>query len=250
MIPCQPSKKLILKNSLSLFSIILPMNKFLTFAVPVTFATILLSTNTFAEEGSLWQKFVDFFTPSESIEGEGPLYDELKELDAKISKTEGKYSRERRPGNKARLKKDLERMRSERSKLIDEIRKNEKQGKISSEVKQSATSSSSAKPISSQATAINKAMSIASQLNDNLIKKLYPLIDVCIYSVEEGYNSASQTAFGIGFYNFEYVLKDPYFIQAIKNTCIIVLITVPVSTGLALLISLKLIVKGCISART
>lgn len=151
-------KKLILKYSLSLFSIISPMNKFLTFAVPVTFATILLSTNTFAEEGSLWQKFVDFFTPSESIEGEGPLYDELKELDAKISKTEGKYSRERRPGNKARLKKDLERMRSERSKLIDEIRKIEKQGKISSEVKQSATSSSSAKPISSQATAINKAI--------------------------------------------------------------------------------------------
>lgn len=158
MIPRQPSKKLIPKYSLSLFSIISPMNKFLTFAVPVTFATILLSTNTFAEEGSLWQKFVDFFTPSESIEGEGPLYDELKELDAKISKTEGKYSRERRPGNKARLKKDLERMRSERSKLIDEIRKNEKQGKISSEVKQSATSSSSAKPISSQATAINKAI--------------------------------------------------------------------------------------------
>ena len=69
---------------------------------------------------------------------------------------------------------------------------------------------------------------------------LYPLIDVCIYSLEEGYNSASQTSFGIGFYNFEYVLKDPYFIQAVKNTFIIVLITVPVSTGLALLISLAL----------
>ena len=69
---------------------------------------------------------------------------------------------------------------------------------------------------------------------------LYPLIDVCIYSLEEGYNSASQTSFGIGFYNFEYILKDPYFIQAVKNTFIIVLITVPVSTGLALLISLAL----------
>lgn len=69
---------------------------------------------------------------------------------------------------------------------------------------------------------------------------LYPLIDVCIYSLEEGYNSASQTSYGIGFYNFEYVLKDPYFIQAVKNTFIIVLITVPVSTGLALLISLAL----------
>lgn len=134
------------------------MNKFLTFAVPVTIASILLSTNAFAEERSLWQKFVDFFTPSESIEGEGPLYDKLKQLDADISKTEGKYSRERRPGNKARLKKELERMRSERSKLIDEIRASEKQGKISSEVKQSATSSSSESPKSNQATASNKAL--------------------------------------------------------------------------------------------
>ena len=30
---------------------------------------------------------------------------------------------------------------------------------------------------------------------------VYPLIDVLIYSVEEGFNSASQTHFGIGSYN-------------------------------------------------
>ena len=69
---------------------------------------------------------------------------------------------------------------------------------------------------------------------------VYPLIDVLIYSVEEGYNSASQTYFGIGAYNYSYVLHDPYFLQAIKNTMILVLITVPLSTGLALLISLGL----------
>ena len=46
---------------------------------------------------------------------------------------------------------------------------------------------------------------------------LYPLIDVLIYSVEEGYNSASQTSFGIGSYNFSYVLHDPYFMQALQN---------------------------------
>ena len=40
---------------------------------------------------------------------------------------------------------------------------------------------------------------------------VYPLIDVLIYSVEEGYNFASQTYFDIGFYNFSYVLHDPYF---------------------------------------
>lgn len=69
---------------------------------------------------------------------------------------------------------------------------------------------------------------------------VYPLIDVIIYSVEEGYNFASQSFNGYGLYNFSYVLHDPYFIQALKNTFIIVIITVPVSTGLALLISLAL----------
>lgn len=69
---------------------------------------------------------------------------------------------------------------------------------------------------------------------------VYPLIDVFIYSFEEGYNSASQTYFGIGFYNYSYVLHDPYFLQALKNTFILVLITVPLSTGLALLISVGL----------
>ena len=69
---------------------------------------------------------------------------------------------------------------------------------------------------------------------------VYPLIDVFIYSLEEGYNSASQTSFGVGTYNFSYVLHDPYFLQAVKNTFILVIITVPVSTGLALLISVGL----------
>jgi len=69
---------------------------------------------------------------------------------------------------------------------------------------------------------------------------VYPLIDVLIYSMEEGFNSASQTHFGIGLYNFLYVLHDPYFLQAVKNTFILVIITVPVSTGLALVISLAL----------
>ena len=69
---------------------------------------------------------------------------------------------------------------------------------------------------------------------------IYPLIDVLIYSFEEGYNFASQTYFGTGLYNYAYVLHDPYFLQALKNTFILVLITVPLSTGLALLISVGL----------
>ena len=69
---------------------------------------------------------------------------------------------------------------------------------------------------------------------------VYPLIDVFVYSVEEGYNFASQTYFGVGLYNYSYVLHDPYFLQAVKNTFLLVIITVPLSTGLALVISLAL----------
>ena len=66
---------------------------------------------------------------------------------------------------------------------------------------------------------------------------VYPLVDVFVYSFEEGYNSASQTYFGVGGYNYSYVLHDPYFLQAVKNTFILVIFTVPISTGIALLIS-------------
>ena len=69
---------------------------------------------------------------------------------------------------------------------------------------------------------------------------VYPLVDVLVYSFEVGYNSASQTFFGTGLYNYSYVLHDPYFLQAVKNTFILVIITVPVSTGIALLISMGL----------
>jgi multiple sugar transport system permease protein len=69
---------------------------------------------------------------------------------------------------------------------------------------------------------------------------VYPLVDVFIYSFEEGFNFASQTYFGVGTYNYEYVLRDPFFLQALKNTFILVFITVPLSTALALLISVGL----------
>ena len=69
---------------------------------------------------------------------------------------------------------------------------------------------------------------------------VYPLIDVFVYSFEEEYNFASQTYNGVGLYNFSYVLHDPYFLQAVQNTFLMVIITVPISTGLALLIALGL----------
>ena len=69
---------------------------------------------------------------------------------------------------------------------------------------------------------------------------VYPLIDVFIYSFEESFNFASQSYTGVGTFNFSYVLHDPYFLQALKNTFILVIITVPLSTSLALLISVAL----------
>ena len=69
---------------------------------------------------------------------------------------------------------------------------------------------------------------------------VYPLVDVLVYSFEEGYNFASQTYFGVGLYNYSYVLRDPYFLQAVKNTFLLVIITVPLSTLIALGISLGL----------
>ena len=69
---------------------------------------------------------------------------------------------------------------------------------------------------------------------------VYPLIDVIIYSFEEEFRFASQTYTGVGTYNYSFVLHDPLFIQSLKNTFILVIITVPVSTLLALLIALAL----------
>ena len=69
---------------------------------------------------------------------------------------------------------------------------------------------------------------------------VYPLIDVFIYSFEEDFSFVTQMYTGVGLGNFKYILKDPYFLQALKNTVILVLITVPLSTVIALVISLGL----------
>lgn len=69
---------------------------------------------------------------------------------------------------------------------------------------------------------------------------VYPLVDVLVYSFEENFNFVTQTHQGFGVYNYAYVLHNQDFLVAIKNTAILVLITVPLSTIVALLISLGL----------
>ena len=73
------------------------------------------------EERSVWQRFVNFFTPSGSIQGEGPVFDELRGVESQIDKIEVQYTRERRPGNKTRFRKQLDRLRSVRDSLITVI---------------------------------------------------------------------------------------------------------------------------------
>ena len=69
---------------------------------------------------------------------------------------------------------------------------------------------------------------------------LYPLVDVFIYSFEENFLFVSQEYTGTGFYNYKYVLTDPYFLSAVKNTLLLVIITVPISTIIAILIAVGL----------
>ena len=99
----------------------------------------LLVSVGYAEEKSMWNKFVEFFSPSSSVEGEGPLYDELRELDRKINRVEGKYAREHRPMTKDRYKKELKQLRADREALLKKIEAEEKNKGKSSAVQSSSS---------------------------------------------------------------------------------------------------------------
>ena len=79
--------------------------------------------NVSAEERSFLQRFANFFTPSGSVKGEGPVFDELRGVESQIDKVEVQYSRERRPGNKTRYRKQLDSLRNVRDSLITVIEK-------------------------------------------------------------------------------------------------------------------------------
>lgn len=124
-------------------------NVFSIFAATIVLTAFCASQSAAEEEKSLWQRFVDWFKPAPSLEGEGPLYDELRELETQIDRIEGRYSRERRPGNKTRLKKEMEDLKTKREKLIDKIREEEKAKKNA----QGTTANSAASPASSASNA-------------------------------------------------------------------------------------------------
>lgn len=130
---------------------IFPISHRISFAVLVLLLAAPLMLH--AEEQSTWDKFVNWFKPSPSIEGEGPLYDELKALEEKIDQTEARYSRERRPGNKARIKKEMEDLRKQREELVKKIEAEEKTKKTADKKATSSPASSSSAIIESSSAA-------------------------------------------------------------------------------------------------
>ena len=127
--------------------------------VALAVGLVLLVSAGYAEEKSMWTKFVEFFSPSSTVEGEGPLYDQVRELDRKINRVEGKYARERRPMTKDRYKKELVQLREEREALMKKIEAEEKNKGKSSAV---AKSSSSVKAAVSSSSAVKSSSSVES----------------------------------------------------------------------------------------
>lgn len=137
----------------------------------------LVSTNIAWSEGGskrgFFDSFVNFFTPSGSVQGEGPIFDELKGVETQIDKIEVQYSRERRPGNKTRYRKQLDSLRNVRDSLITVIEKmpsgvNVAQSSAalssaaqsSSSVLLNTAGSSASKPISSVAVPASSAANV------------------------------------------------------------------------------------------
>ena len=136
----------------------------------------LVATNLVWGEGEkrgFFDSFVNFFTPSGSVQGEGPIFDELKGVETQIDKIEVQYSRERRPGNKTRYRKQLDSLRNVRDSLITVIEKMPTSSAVvatssSAKIAQSSaaqSSSSVAKSSSSYAISSSAAVSASSAVN-------------------------------------------------------------------------------------
>ena len=116
-----------------------------------------------AEERTFLQRFANFFTPSGSIKGEGPIFDELKGVESQIDKIEVQYTRERRAGNKTRYRKQLDSLRNVRDSLITVIEKmpsGSVAASSSSSVFSSAAKVAVSQPVSAAAPALSSAANV------------------------------------------------------------------------------------------
>jgi hypothetical protein len=128
-------------------------SRFTRALLPTTLLALGLATLTHAEEKSLWQKFKDFFSPTPTVEGDGPEYDKLRELDKKINTLEGKYSRERRPNNKANIRKEIDKLKEEREALAEQLKKNTPQSSSAAASSATLSSATAAQDSAAQSTA-------------------------------------------------------------------------------------------------
>ena len=113
-----------------------------------------------AEERSFLQRFANFFTPSGSVKGEGPVFDELRGVESQIDKIEVQYSRERRPCNKTRYRKQLDSLRNVRDSLITVIEKMPTSSAVVASSSSVVPSSSSALPKAVSSSAAQSSSSV------------------------------------------------------------------------------------------
>lgn len=70
-----------------------------------------------------------------------------------------------------------------------------------------------------------------------LVFTLYPVVNVVLLSFKEGYSHLTKNFVSWGLSNYQTVLTDSKFIQAITNTLTYVVLVVPISTCLAVVIA-------------
>ena len=76
-----------------------------------------------------------------------------------------------------------------------------------------------------------------------LVFTVWPIFNTLRMAFLDGYGNMKEMggqAFELGIYNFQYVLKYPKFLDCLKNTVLLCVATVPISTALALLIAVAL----------
>lgn len=117
-----------------------------------------------AEERTFLQRFANFFTPSGSIKGEGPLFEELKGVESQIDKIEVQYTRERRAGNKTRYRKQLDSLRNVRDSLITVIEKMPSSGSVAASSPSSVSSSAAKVAVSQPVSAAAPVQSSAANV--------------------------------------------------------------------------------------
>ena len=70
-----------------------------------------------------------------------------------------------------------------------------------------------------------------------IVFTLYPVVNVVFLSFKQDYNHLTREFVGWSTSNYEYVLNDKYFSQALRNTMVYVVTVVPISTAIAVVIA-------------